>query len=79
MLDVSKSESEDVDDSLDEDFMTDTIQSEPPHVEDSVEEKNGSPSTTASCYPNHISFGSSSRHCYKSRDIVGRAILTIET
>ncbi|KAJ5477737.1 hypothetical protein N7530_003246 [Penicillium desertorum] len=79
VLDASESESEDVDDSSDEDFMTDTIQSEPPHVEDSVEEKNGSPSTTASCYPNHMSFGSSSRHCCESRDIVGRAILTIET
>ncbi|KAJ6070559.1 hypothetical protein N7467_011878 [Penicillium canescens] len=79
VLDASESESEDVDDSSDEDFMTDTIQSELPHVKDFVEEKNGYPSTTASCYPNHMSFGSSSRHCCESRDIVGRAILTIET
>ena len=79
MLDTSGTESEDVDDSSDEDYMTDTVQSELPHVKDSVEEKNGPPSTTASCHPNHTSFGSSSRHCYESRDIVGRAILTIET
>jgi hypothetical protein len=70
--------SEDVDDSSDEDFMTDTIQTELPHVEDSVEEKHGPPSTTASYHPSETSFGSS-RHCCDSRDIVGRAILTIET
>ncbi|KAL4766731.1 hypothetical protein BDW60DRAFT_212666 [Aspergillus nidulans var. acristatus] len=70
--------SEDVDDSSDEDFMTDTIQTELPHVEDSVEEKHGPPSTTASYHPSETSFGSS-RHCCDSRDVVGRAILTIET
>lgn len=71
--------SEDVDDSSDEDYMTDTIRTESPHVEEPVKEKHGPPSTTASYYPSETSFASSTPHCGESRDIVGRAILTIET
>lgn len=69
---------DDFDDSSDEDFTSSAIQSEISDVEDSVEEKHGPPSRTAPCYPNDASFGSSTRN-YESRDIVGRAILTIET
>ncbi|KAJ5456036.1 uncharacterized protein N7458_004300 [Penicillium daleae] len=70
--------SEDVDDSSDEDFTTDTIPAELLNAENSVEENHGPPSPTAPCYPNDTSFGSSTSY-YESRDIVGRAILTIET
>jgi hypothetical protein len=58
--------------------MSDAIRSELSDVEDPVEEKHSPPNRTAPCYPNDTSFGSSPRN-YESRDIVGRAILTIET
>lgn len=55
-------ESERFDDSSDEDFMSDAIQSEPSDVEDSVEEKHGPSSRAAPYYPNDTSFVSSTRH-----------------
>ncbi|KAJ5461056.1 uncharacterized protein N7458_002608 [Penicillium daleae] len=61
--------SEDCDDSSDEDFVSGAMQSELSDVH---------PSRTAPYYPSDTSFGSSTQH-YESRDIVGRAILTIET
>lgn len=70
--------SDDLDDSSDEDFMSSATQSELSDVEDSVEEKHGPPSRTAPYYPGDTSFRSSTRN-YESRDIIGRAILTIET
>lgn len=70
--------SEGLEDSSDEDFMSDAVQSERSDVEDSAEQKHGHPSRTAPCCPKDTSLGSSTRH-YESRDIVGRAILTIET
>jgi hypothetical protein len=74
-----ESESSDgFDDSSDEDFTSDAIQSEVSDVEDSLQEQHGLPSTAASCQHHGTSFNSPTSYL-ESRDIIGRAILTIET
>ncbi|KAI2785625.1 hypothetical protein POX_h09381 [Penicillium oxalicum] len=77
--DVNRSEgSEGLGDFSDEDLTSDIIQSELSDVEDSLKEKHGLPSTAAPCHGHDTSMGSSTGH-FEHRDIVGRAILTIET
>jgi hypothetical protein len=59
--------------------MIDTIETELPNVNNSIEQKHYPLSTTASYYPSETSVSSSTRHRCDSRDIIRRAILTIET
>ena len=77
--DAYKSEStESYDDSSDEDFTYEGTQLEPSDLEDSLGEKHGASSSAASYDLYGTSITSSTSHC-ESRDIVGRAILTIKT
>ncbi|KAJ5982095.1 hypothetical protein N7451_012195 [Penicillium sp. IBT 35674x] len=77
--DISQSESsEGFDDSSDEAFTSDAIQSQFSDVEEYqfLGEKRGRTNTTASCYPQDTSLGLSASH-RKSRDIVGRQFLPL--
>jgi hypothetical protein len=77
-LNIYKSESSgDCDSSSDEDFISSAVILDLLDIEDSVEEKHR-PRTTAALYQsNDTSFSLSTRN-YKSRNIIGRVILTID-